>query len=360
MGALVGACSTPPSLMETPALLRGQGTANFDKVPSAHQNDRVEIFYATDRASTTSEDGLEYTGQRGRNLVLGIAKVEIGQGLLSWPSLVRESLAEARTAALPMKVVSREEVGTLKESIFFLDPAFAREENEAEEAAFASRMNARLETSRSQDVYVFVSPFKHSFDDSAVVAAEFFHFMGRDGAFMVYSWPSERSNLSYFQATENAYFTVRSLRELIRFLADRTDAREIHLMTYSAGARVLSYALHGLRLQSDALDEVTVREKFRIGQVICTGPDLDSDVFRNQYQDGTADLADQITIYTTGKDRALRTARFVFGGERLGSTQAKSLRAATIDHLRKEEQTNFVIVSNTERIDKDNSHGYYR
>lgn len=358
--ALVAACSTQPTLMTTPALLRGESAEHFDTVAKTHQSNTVEIFYATDRALTEADAEVSYGGERGSAMVLGVAHVQIGKGDLDWRDLLDESLSPERRNALPLSVVEMEEIGRLQESIFFLDPTYGSAEAKAEQAVFTQLIDARLGASRSKDIYVFVSPFKHSFEDSAVVAAEFFHFMGRDGVFMVYSWPTERTNWSYFAATENAYHTVRNLRELIRYLASETSAREIHLMTYSAGARVLSYALHGLRLQSDELDEATVRETFRIGQVIYTGPDVDSGVFRNQYQDGTADLADQITIYTTGKDRALRTARFVFGALRLGSIETKDLTPETLDYLSQEEQTNFVVVSNTERIDSDNSHGYYR
>jgi esterase/lipase superfamily enzyme len=351
----------PPDLMRAPVMYTASGVNPYDQAEEALKSGTIEVFYATDRNIEDEESlGDRYGPDRGYDLLLGRAQVRIGKPGLEWSDVREQSFLRERDKRMPMEIVELEQYGALHESIWFALPRYDAPESRVPQRQFATAINDRLAGSRSRDVYIFVAAFRNDFNYAAFVAAEFHHFMGRDGVFIAYSWPTRLGELAYFSATECAYQTVRNLRELIRFLAEETDARKIHLMTYSAGARVLAYALRDLRLLRSDLDESAVHEEYRIGQVIFNGPDIDKDVFGAHVQDGMADLTDQITIYTSDRDQALATSRFIFRWERLGSIKADTFRPETIKFLASQQKTNFVVVTNTECALEDNAHGYYR
>jgi esterase/lipase superfamily enzyme len=62
---------------------------------------------------------------------------------------------------------------------------------------FSEAINERLRESDSKDVYIYVHGYKVEFENPTLVAAELWHFLGYDGAFVAYSWPSTRKTLAY-------------------------------------------------------------------------------------------------------------------------------------------------------------------
>ncbi len=360
LALIPAACGSPPSLMRTPAIYAENvfdlSTVTRDDLES----NVIDVFYATDRAYDPDRQPDPYPPKRARALRLGASKVRIGPEDWSWNKLVEESVAWPRRNQLRMRLDEVDDFGPLDQSVIFFDTT-ATDPNLSEPAVqFAQQVNKRLESSRSKNIYVYVAPFKVSFEQSIIVAAEFYYYMGQDGVFVVYSWPTRRGTFDYLSSTENAYQTLRHFRIFVDYLARATSAEHIHFLSYSAGARVLSGGLQQLRLKYSGLSESEVKEKLRIGQVVFTGPDIDRGAFLSHYADGLADLADQITIYTTKRDRALGMSRFLFGWGRLGSLDADDFRPNTIEHLERDDQTSFVRVSDAERANEDNGHGYFR
>jgi esterase/lipase superfamily enzyme len=289
-----------------------------------------------------------------------VARVRLGDASLDWDAVHADSLTDQRDNRLRLSVDSMEEFGVLHESMTFIDDRYNLPGMEEGQERFAQEINDRLERSGGGDIYIFVAQFKVDLDDALYIAAEFHHFMGREGVFLAYSWPTKEGILDYFSSAESAYATVRNLRELIRFLADETNAEKIHLLTYSAGARVVAYTVHSLRLMSYDLEPEEAAARYRLGQVIYTGPDLDARIFGRHYQDGMADIVDQITIYTTTRDKALAMSRKLYGRERLGSVDMSDIREEAFEYTRRQTRTNFVRVSEVEKIKEANSHGYFR
>ncbi|MEO1128972.1 MAG: alpha/beta hydrolase [Planctomycetota bacterium] len=359
-GVMLSGCTAKTTMMSVPVMFAlGQADPYGETVPKGGPN--VEVYYATNREVDEDNDSVgRYLDGRGKHLKLGKATVRIGPEGGTWDEARERSFDRWRDRALPIEVVDIDEKAVLRESISWLDDAYDDPETLRLQQQFARTINDALEASEGDDITIFVAPFKVDFNTAVLTAAEFHHFGGRKGVFLAYSWPTKLGTLDYFSATESAYAGVRDLRILIEFLADSTSARKIHLMTYSAGARVLSYALHELRLQVDELDLEEARSQFRIGQVIFTGPDIEWDLFTLHYQDGMPELADQITIYTTPRDKALGMSQWVFGWQRLGQVEAEDLGEQGRTFIEEQEHTNFVSVTNTERIERDNSHGYFR
>ena len=358
---IVGCKAKAPPLMNTPALYSSTIADLGEITVDGRQGTTVEILYATDRLPDASRQPDPYTAERQDYLRLGVARVRLGPKEMTWPELASASTSmDRKPADVRMYLEGVDDFGPLVDSMTEFDPGYHEPGVEEPAARFAALVNERLEGSRTKNVNVYVAPFKVHFDVACFTAAEFHHYLGRNGVFITYSWPTATGVLDYFSATENAYLTVRNLRIFLEYLARETDARRINLMTYSAGARVLSGALHELALKYSHFEESALREELRIGQIIYTGPDIDREAFNSHFADGAAHLADGLTIYTTKRDKALGMSRWLFGWERLGSIDVEDLTPAGIELLM--EQTRFALVgvTNAEEAKQDNAHGYFR
>jgi len=357
-GSLAAGCKGLPKLMRTPALYSSTSADLAQVTVDGRESPLVEVLYATDRVYDPERRGMDkYPAKRERFLRLGVASVRIGDEDMEWDQVLALSEAEPRKTNLRVSLESVTDMGGLEESrIFFDDPL-----GDAAGEGFAALVNERLESSRARrDIYVYVAPFKVKFDLAVITAAEFHHYMGRDGVFIAYSWPTKTGSLNYLNAVENAYWTRRHLRIFLEYLAEQTNAERIHLMSYSAGARVLAGALHQLRLEHSHLTESQVKDRFRIGQVVLAGPDIDALAFLSFYSDGMADLMENITLYATKRDRALGMSKFLYGWTRLGSLDVTDFKPRTIEFLMESGQTSFVSVRDAEKASHDNGHGYFR
>ena len=87
---------------------------------------------------------------------------------------------------------------------------------------FLTRVNERLAESRSGDITVFLHGYNTQFGPNQVVAAGIHHYLGRDGVFISYAWPSVGSLLGYGADKGNAAYSVRAFRLFLQFLAEAT------------------------------------------------------------------------------------------------------------------------------------------
>jgi esterase/lipase superfamily enzyme len=154
----------------------------------------------------------------------------------------------------------------------------------------------------------------------------------------------------------------RNLREFLIFLAEETNAERIHLISYSAGAPIVTNALLHLRLlhASSTLEEI--RTEVRLGHVIYAGADQDLDYFRNLYLDQFDDIAETITVYTSREDTGLVLSRlFTTGTARLGRAM-EDLTENDLEALRQGTVTSFVDVTDATRAAGGGdlwAHGYW-
>ena len=91
-----------------------------------------------------------------------------------------------------------EEIGILDRSASeFTDPALLGPAPEAPRRHFVELVNRKLAVSKNKDIYIYVHGYKVSFDNPLLVTAELWHFLGYDGVFIAYSWPSTPKTLAY-------------------------------------------------------------------------------------------------------------------------------------------------------------------
>jgi esterase/lipase superfamily enzyme len=69
---------------------------------------------------------------------------------------------------------------------------------------FVREIETRLARSPVKDIYIYVHGYKVNFENPLLVASEKWHFLGHEGAFIAFSWPSTPARLAYMKDIETA------------------------------------------------------------------------------------------------------------------------------------------------------------
>ena len=318
------------------------------------------MLYATDR-EPAREKGQYYLDDRGHVLRLGIGQVTVGKTGMRWEEARRISLLKERPEDYPLKVTGVQEIGILGRSInAFTEELVDRDQGRVSDAPFADKVNAKLAISKVKDVFIYLHGYKVVFENPLLVASELWHFLGYEGVFIAFAWPSTPSTLAYFSDLETAALSAGNLRLLLQYLAEETDARRIHIIGYSAGTRVVTQALAQLALMHAGPNCSDSAKDLRIGHVILTGSDVDLHLFGAYLVDGILDVVEDVTVYASAKDSALGMSRWVFGRERLGQIVSADLSGAADNYLRRNGNLIIVNATDTPGADTGTGHAYFR
>ena len=278
------------------------------------------IIYATDRAKAGPDDTKFrfFTFERGRMLHVGVADISFGlDSDVTWEEARHITLLKNRTENYPLEVESIQDFGVIEITVPIGDIDTVRSP-EAEKRLF-NEIDKRLATSTSKDVYVYVHGYRVDFENPILVAAELWHFLGYNGAFVAYSWPTKNRLWSYFADLDNAINSARYLRTLLTEIAKNTSVERIHVIGYSAGARLVGRMLADFGVYGLSMSDAELRSNTQLGNVILIGADVDQDILAGYLYDGALRIPNALTIYVSEADSALRFSRRLFRGkERAG------------------------------------------
>ena len=346
-------------LMPPPVVFKG-GTVN--PLPNISETDfqqQTQLFYVTDRRPATPEDAPDfYANDRGFVLRAGLVDVVADPPFSGLEELRAASRSAEGRQARSLRIARTRELGVLPVSDTTLLPnAPNPADMRAAGRAFAEAIDRKLSGSAQKDVFIYVHGYNVDFDYPVLTAKELQHYLAYQGAFVVYAWPSTPNRFAYFKDLETADATRRNLRELIAFLSLRTDAENIHIIGYSAGARLAFEAVHELALQSSGGKSASPH----VGQLILIGSELDRTYFAQALGDGLLDQVDDLTIYGSETDSALGVSTFVLGRQRLGQIWPE-------DEFTRDVEAKLLTFSNLHLIDvteaedsaSGNGHGYFR
>jgi esterase/lipase superfamily enzyme len=372
MMVLLSGCASAPvdqiDLMPAPDVY-GDGLLN--PLPDSSPFDRIPydgILYATDRSPAGEEDPEQYyRNDRGQVVRLGLAEIQFGKKEFTWEFARRVSMLKSRSEAYPVKISSVEEWGIMDSSIpYWFDMSLISEDERPPDATekFAAAINAQLAVSKKKHVYIFVHGYKVVYENPVLVSAELWHFLGYDGAFIAYAWPSTPSKFAYIKDSDTSAGFARNFRLLLESIAENTDAEEIHVIGYSNGTRLVLRAMEQLALihEGETADEIW--QQLHLRNVILVGSDLDRGVFGSYMADGILNVSKHLSIYMSPHDKALGVSQFLTRRERLGQLWGSKgdelgplARQAMIDYR---DQISFINVSDAEGSDTGNGHGYFR
>lgn len=370
--ALLSACSSAPidqiDLMPAPEVY-GDGLLN--PLPDTNPFDRIPydgILFATDRLPATDEDPEQYySNDRGRVVRLGLAEIQFGKKDFSWDFARQVSMLKTRSEEYPVKISKVDEWGIMDSSIpYWFDTSLFTEEERPPDATarFTDAINSQLAVSKKKHVYIFVHGYKVVYENPVLVSAELWHFLGYNGAFIAYAWPSTPSKFAYIKDSDTSAGFARNFRLLLETVSESTDAEEIHIIGYSNGTRLVLRAMEQLALihKGESADEIL--KQLRIHNVILTASDIDREVFGAYMSDGILNVSKHTSIYLSPNDKALGVSQFLTRRERLGQLWSndggkkhKLAQKALIDYR---DQVSFINVSNAEGADTGNGHGYFR
>jgi len=303
---LISACAPKPKpqwLMPTPQLFMDGKVDPFAHVPERDRTTELKVFYATNRRPLP----LHYGNRLDPELRVGTAKVGLGDEGETWKSLKEASTTHPRAKPIEIRLIGSKETATDG------DPHGIRD--------WARGIDSKLRATETRDVIIYVHGAKVGFLHSCAFAAELDHFAGRDFTPVAFDWPTHQQVFSYFDRTDlnHAFKSASKLAEVLRALADETSARRIHVVSWSAGARVLSRAMVELAGE----DPVRFKERYRIGTVVFAAGDVTEKNFIRRLP-AIHGLSDRVLVYISDDDFALKWAsRLMGGGQRLGLAPRK-------------------------------------
>jgi len=348
---LVG-CSSTPTLMPTPNIYAEVGSYPESNVPQDMKNNKVDLLFVTDRSPERSDDDkLGYGAGRSASVGFGSAIVEIGDNL-PWQELVALSETASRSSSPSIRVTSLNELGRFPETphtFMVVDGEVKKDprmqaEYEQVASLFRQEINRRMLQTGKKEVLIFVHGFNNDFDSAAISLAELWHFLGRNGVPLVYSWPAAHGGLfGYFVDRESGEFTIYHLKNMLRLLASFPEVEKINILAHSRGSHVTSTALRELIIEVRACGN-NPRKFYRIENLILAAPDLDFDIVRQRLiAERLGPAFGKVTVYTTDSDKALGLSQTLLGGTRFGQIR--------VEDLGEREQAIFKIVKNVSFID---------
>lgn len=175
------------------------------------------------------------------------------------------------------------------------------------------------ETNRRQGrVLLYVHGYRENFDSTSKDTAQIARMTRFDGPVISYTWPSQGKLLSYITDETNMYHDVVNFRVFLRKLAERPWVKEIVVVSHSLGARLVLPAIAHVDEHAASADSSN------ISNIILASPDIDRETFeRDIAQDVLSPrrvaMDRRITVYLSGRDRALAASRTLHGYPRLGS-----------------------------------------
>jgi esterase/lipase superfamily enzyme len=370
------ACGGARVMMPTPNVYLDPERDFFAGIHRELQSSEVPLFYLTDREPERDAEGrLRYGYERSASLGFGSAVVDLGRNL-SWEDLLAASRTQQRLAEVDLELREvteiargprvplpyREVDGRIVE-----EPTLAAELDEARNA-FRRVFLRQLELTPRKDVFIFVHGYNNTFEDAAFAMAELWHFLGRIGIPLVYTWPAGHPGIfGYTYDRESSEFTVFHLRSVLALIASFPEVEKIHLIAHSRGTDVAVAAVRELTIGARAAG-INPREKYKIHNLVLAAPDLDLQVAAQRIiGEKLALSAHRFTAYTSPEDKAIGYASRLFASPRgrLGTLGQEQVPGAVKEVL--EYGTgNFAIVNFTAAVDalfsqgEGYGHSYFR
>ncbi len=368
-GLLLTGCAEARQLMPTPNLYADDKATLFEVLPEEYESTRVELIYVTDRVPETDAAGnLRYGYNRSNSVGVGTTVVDLGRNV-TWEDLVEASRTRSRLGRFELSLVSIDEFERLPPSPlpYQVIDGEVVEEPEAVAARDASIARVRAEVRRRlaltprKDVYIYVHGYHNDFADAAYALAELWHFFGREGLPIVYTWPAGYPGLfGYTYDRESSEFTVFHLKQVIRWLAEQPEIENIHLIAHSRGTDVAISAFRELVIWARGAG-FDPRYHFKIKNFVLAAADMDLQVISQRIAAERLALAvDQATLYASPGDQAIGIAEWLFASPR-GRVGTLEIGELTEDEIwRMKANAARVTVVNFEGESSGYGHSYFR
>jgi esterase/lipase superfamily enzyme len=373
---LLAACSGQRVMMPTPNVYVDSDTDVYAGLHQSLKSTEVPLFYITDRQPEKDENGnLVYGYQRSPSLAFGNTVVDLGEDI-TWEQLLEASRTNKRLDDVKMEIRELNEIArgpnapipyTEVDGKIVEDPDLLAQRTATGEV-FRQAIVQQLALTPRKEVFIFVHGFHNDFNDAAFAMAELWHFLGRIGVPIIYTWPAGHPGLfGYTYDRESSEFTVYHLRQTINFLSSFPEVEKIHLIAHSRGTDVAVNAMRELTIAARAAG-LDPKEKYKIHNFVLAAPDIDRQVAQQRIiGDHLAHSAHRFTIYTSPADKAIGWSDLLFDSPkgRIGNVGVEEIPETTKVALERS-NANFAYVNFWSATDKSDSdadtfgHSYFR
>ncbi|MHC4712864.1 MAG: alpha/beta hydrolase [Planctomycetota bacterium] len=364
---LTGCACGGRELMPTPTIYTISESDPFASVPGELRGNVVDVLYVTDRMPVLEEGKpLAYDHRRSRSVAFGSCLVEI-DGDLSWEELVRQSLLKKRTARLDLEIAGMSETGrfpatplpSAKDNAVMPAPAALAEQEKVKED-FQAEVARRLALTPRKEAFVFVHGYHNTLEDAAFVMAELWHFLGREGVPIIYSWPAGRKGLlrGYNYDRESGEFTIYHFKQFLRALAATPGLKSISIVAHSRGTDVAASGFRELYIEARASGEKGIAA-LKVKNLLLIASDLDVQVAGQRFgAEGMVAGTGRLTLYVSENDKAIGISSWLFDSvRRLGQLRAKDIPKERLENLGRVKQLQVVDVRSPRR---GLGHSYFR
>jgi len=373
---LLAACSGQRVLMPTPNVHVDSDSDIYTGLPEELKSTEIPLLYITDRVPGRDENGnLKYGYERSPSLAFGSTVVDLGDEI-SWEQLLDASRAGKRIKEVPMKLGEITEIArgpnapipyTEVDGVIVEDPEYKAQRTAAAEK-FRKVMVQQLALTPRKEVFIFIHGFHNDFNDAAFAMGELWHFLGRIGVPIVYTWPAGHPGLfGYTYDRESSEFTVYHLRQVVEYISSFPEVEKINIIAHSRGTDVAVTALRELTIKARA-QGLNPRKVYKIHNFVLAAPDLDVQVAQQRLiGDFMAWSADRFTMYTSPADKAIGWSDKIFDSPkgRIGNLRIEDMTNHSREVMERGNSNLYVInfMSSTDKSDSDADsfgHSYFR
>jgi esterase/lipase superfamily enzyme len=337
-------------MMATPVVFKDERLDFIPHLPPHLRKTELPVFYATTRAPVRPGDTRHYSNSPGKQLLLGVAEVRLGEPGWTFDQLAASDWTGSVANPRPGMVERIEELGPVSRESAISDV----------EEQMVQRIDAHLATLRNPMVVLYVPGYRVTFDEVAVMMGSFSAYLGH-GAMVTFQWPTGQNFWNYLTDCPRAYQYIPDIERLIALLSE-TRAQRINLIAYSCGSPLLAQALAQLRKRHPEEDHAQLAQRYRIGNVIFAASDVDLKTFARDFVPPIMDLAGRTVVYFSRKDAALGFSSLVSGASRLGRPNIEELSVRELERLATDprfEAINVTDVRGAHEMTGIRGHGYW-
>jgi esterase/lipase superfamily enzyme len=332
--------------MPTPAIYTNPAFDAFASVPADQRNNKIELMYVTDRLpeKESTPDHTQYGYHRSRSLAFGDATIQIGPDGLTWDELSKISRTANRNEKTELRIQSVRELERFSPTParLILDDdevinwdRLAVVAHEESEKKFAAELADRIAATPRKEVYVYVHGYNNTFTDAVFTLGQIWHFLGREGVPIVYSWPAGKGGLTgYAYDRESGEFTIYHLKRILRRIALCPGVEKIHILAHSRGTDIVATAIRELHIETRGVADT--QKKLKLGTIVLAAADVDVDVvIQRLWAERISRACERCVIYICKDDNALGAANWLFGGSmRLGYLSPEVFDRDEMENLR--------------------------
>ncbi len=367
--SILGSFTT--KLMDCPNLyVQGVGVSPYSDLPKIYQCNPVPVFYITDRVieKTDRTGNIVYGSARNTHLAFGEATIQIGKNL-SWDALSRRCTGQQSNESLQVSVASVHQITVSPGSPRQIyEPQMAKETGDPQTYAKAeaesnlalhSALTDKLRQCNRREIFVFVHGINTSFEQSMCDWTQIWHYLGREGVPLIFSWPSGGNGLkTYFVDSDAGDTSSGYLKRVIASLSQNAAVEKISIVGHSRGCDIVSRALLELAVANNAQGKPS-GDGLKLNNILLLAPDVDVNFFKQRViANNVLDMPRHFTVYLAENDKAIILSRWLRSGiNRLGQTNLKQIPASSLEAVSLFQNVSMVI-SHAEPRSWSN-HSYY-